>query len=374
MQDFWISGDCNGRWLDPRKKEDQWTRRKYPDDDHLFLTSAADQIKMIRNHPSLAFWCGGNELGPPEEILNPLKDSLTLLDGTRWFADYSTSDSMSFNTLGGNGDGPYGIQNIDRFFEHKTFPFNSEVGSVGLPDYEGVKRFLPESAEVIPGTYVDKQVSNPSRWSKIHPAWRYHKFIGYGEQIEKYGEAKNLEDYLFKAQLVNYNQYRGLIEGFSAHMWEWYTGVIIWKTQNPWTSMRGQMYDYYLDQNAGLFGLRIAGEPLHIYLDHTENQVLIANNTFETQHDLMIIVNAYDMSGNKTAIYQEMVSIIPTCSKRYGSIGRKLSELQHDTSIFLEMKLLDQNQKPISENFYWLPDENGSFQGLQGLARRLRLN
>ena len=35
FQDFWFSGDCNGRWVDPMKKEDQWTRRNYPDD-HRF--------------------------------------------------------------------------------------------------------------------------------------------------------------------------------------------------------------------------------------------------------------------------------------------------------------------------------------------------
>ncbi len=36
FQDFWMSGDCNGKWLDPMKKEDQWTRRKYPDNHKLF--------------------------------------------------------------------------------------------------------------------------------------------------------------------------------------------------------------------------------------------------------------------------------------------------------------------------------------------------
>ena len=30
MQDFWISGDCNGDGSIPRKKEDQWTRRNLP--------------------------------------------------------------------------------------------------------------------------------------------------------------------------------------------------------------------------------------------------------------------------------------------------------------------------------------------------------
>ena len=60
FQDFWFSGDCNGKWLDPAKKEDQWTRRNYPDNHALALESLADQIKMIRNHASLAFYCAGN--------------------------------------------------------------------------------------------------------------------------------------------------------------------------------------------------------------------------------------------------------------------------------------------------------------------------
>jgi hypothetical protein len=62
-------------------------------------------IKMVRNFPSLAMWCGGNEITPPEDILVPLRDKiLPELDGTRWFVDYSNSDAMSYNFLGGNGD------------------------------------------------------------------------------------------------------------------------------------------------------------------------------------------------------------------------------------------------------------------------------
>ena len=75
-QDFWNSGDCNGRWTDPAKKENQWIRRGYPDDHKLFLASAMDQVKMLRNHASLAIWCGGNEITPSEDILHVLRDSV----------------------------------------------------------------------------------------------------------------------------------------------------------------------------------------------------------------------------------------------------------------------------------------------------------
>ncbi len=369
MQDFWVSGDCNGRWRDPRKKDNQWTRRKYPDDHELFLESAADQIKMIRNHPSLAFWCGGNELPPPDDILIPLKDSLLAnLDGTRWFVEYSNSDSMSFNFKGGNGDGPYRLQKETYFFTERSFPFNSEIGSVGLPDYEGLQRFLPEEAMVVPGQYKP-EVSKGKGWRrKIHPEWIYHKYSPYGSAIEKYGHPTDVRDFAGKAQLVNFNQYRALIEGFSARMWDWYTGVMIWKTQNPWTAMRGQMYDYYLDPNGGLFGLRHGSEPLHIFYDPAAGYVMIANNTFQTYRNLMMEVNIYDMQGKVKNIYEELAQIFPSVSRRYGYIKRSVERLRSSEGCFMQMKLTDDQDRVISENFYWLPDSVGNYSGLQSMA------
>lgn len=370
MQDFWISGDCNGHWFDPKKKEDQWTRRKYPDDHDLFLRSAADQVKMIRNHASLAFWCGGNELSPPEDILFPLRDTiLANLDGTRWFVENSNSDSMSYNFIGGNGDGPYGIQPIERFFKKQTFPFNSEIGSVGVPDFESLKRFIPDNAMVIPGQYQPPKGEKENWRNTTHPVWNYHKYLPYGKSIEKYGKAKNVEDFAFKAQLVNYNQYRALIEGFSTHMWEWYTGLMIWKTQNPWTSMRGQMYDYYLDPNGGLYGLRNGSEALHIFYNPVEGKVMIANNTFKTHRDLMMQVIIYDMQGKATHIYHDLANIFPTSVKRYQNIKRKVESIQKVEGCFMQMRLINKKQEVLSENFYWLPDENGTFKGIQNMAK-----
>ena len=50
-------------------------------------------------------------------------------------------------------------------------------------------------------------------------------------------------------------------------MWKKYTGFLIWKTQNPWTGLRGQFYDHLLDQTAGFFGCRCAAEPIHVQLN-----------------------------------------------------------------------------------------------------------
>jgi mannosylglycoprotein endo-beta-mannosidase len=364
MQDFWGSGDCNGRWTDPMKVDDQWTRRKYPDDHGLFLESAADQIKMIRNFPSLAIWCGGNEITLPQDIMLTLRDSiLPKLDGTRWFVDYSNSDDMSFNSLGGNGDGPYGIQPLKRFFDYKTWPFNSEIGSVGVGDYESLERFLPKENMIAP-VYSAKDGKET-----VDSVWNYHKYIGYSNFISPYGKTKDLRDFGKKAQLVNYDQYRSLMEGFSAHMWDWYTGVIIWKTQNPWTALRGQMYDYYLDPNACLYGLHNGSAPLHIMYNQADSTIMIANNTFKHQYDMMMMVTAIDMNGKEKNLGQVFVEIGPSTTRNILSIKNEIRELAKKEGMFLSLRLVDLKKEILSDNLYWLPDAEGIYSGLNKMPK-----
>ena len=204
--------------------------------------------------------------------------------------------------------------------------------------------------------------------TKTDPVWEYHKYIGYDSFIDKYGKPKNTEDFTNKAQLVNYDQYRALMEGFSSHMWDWYTGVIIWKTQNPWTALRGQMYDYYLDPNACLYGLHNGSEPLHIMYNQSDGMVMVANNTFKTYTNMMIVVKSYDMNGAENVLSQVFSDVTPTTTKRYFSITEDIDKLKKKDGCFLDLELLDKDKKTISQNIYWLPDEKGEYSGLQKIA------
>lgn len=56
-------------------------------------------------------------------------------------------------------------------------------------------------------------------------------------------------------------------------MWTKFTGVLIWKTQNPWTGLRGQFYDHLQDQTAGFYGCRCAAEPIHVQLNLSNNLI-----------------------------------------------------------------------------------------------------
>lgn len=356
FQDFWMSGDCNGKWTDPKKKDDQWVRREYPDDHRLFLESVADQVKMLRNHPSLAFYCGGNEIPPPEDILVAIEDSLLpVLDSTRYFFSFSNTDSMSYNSVGRTGDGPYWLEPVKYFWQNRFFPFNSEIGSVGMGDSVSLARFIPPQDLVIPG----------STWTQIDSVWRYHEPAWYGSSIDAYGKPTGISDYAEKAQLVNYDEYRGLIEGHLSHMWDWYTGLIIWKTQNPWTALRGQMYDYYLDPNAGLYGLHHAGEPLHVMADPVDWMTTIVNETFRPYHDIMLQARTITPGGDDSLVLQLFCEISPTSVQKFEPVKKFVDSLLSAHGGFLSLRLLNTAHEILSDNLYWIPDTSGSYSGLR---------
>ena len=70
-------------------------------------------------------------------------------------------------------------------------------------------------------------------------SWLYHKYLPLNDFPTRYGKVKDIEDFCLKAQMVSYEQYRALQEGFNYKMWDWYSGMLIWKNQNPWTALRG---------------------------------------------------------------------------------------------------------------------------------------
>ncbi|MBX2906681.1 MAG: glycosyl hydrolase [Taibaiella sp.] len=361
MQDFWMTGDCNGRWYDTYKADDTTTRRNYPDDHKLWLASAVDQIKMLRNHPSLALWCGGNEIRPPADLLAELKTQLKVLDGTRYFFEYSNDDSMSLAAH----DGPYVLQDDRYFWEHKSWGFNSEIGSVGVGDIESLERFIP-SRNLVQPLYNERT----GKWS-VDSVWEYHKYCAYDSAVARYGQLKNVVDFTRKAQMVNYNQYRALMEGFRSHKWDWYTGVMVWKTQNPWTAMVGQMYDVYLDPNACMFGLAEGAKPLHVMYDPKWQTVMVVNDEpVEKKVKLW-----YSITKGHTSIQgvNDSTYVIPadTCMMiaKAPDLDRRLDGEDSTGGAFMSLRLYQAGTKNIlDDNTYWFPGADSSYNWLNHLS------
>ncbi|GHV49512.1 beta-mannosidase [Bacteroidia bacterium] len=355
FQDLWGSGDCNGAWLDPAKLDSRERRWEYPDNHSLFLSSVEDQVKMIRNHPSLCLWCGGNEWPLAKDIDEKLqKDVFPRLDPERLFASYSTDTLFTRNTIGGVGDGPYGIQEPEWFFSFRSTPFNPEAGSVGSPEVESMREMMTE----------EELAQFPRAGRTRNPSWQYHKDLGYGNHLERYGEVTDIETYCKYAQVVNYDQYRSFMEGWASHLWEWYTGILVWKTQNPWTSLRGQMYDWYLDVNASLYGAKKGCEPLHPQYNLATKQVELVNTALGS-HRVTVAAQAYSLQGKVLWEKEAQASIAPNSVTRLFDVPVPAGV---EGVYFLKLTLSEAG-KEVSRHIYWPTTKEKDFTTLANLPK-----
>ncbi len=353
-QDIWISGDCNGEWNDPLKKESQARRKAYPDNHQLFLESVTDQVKMLRNHPSLYLWCGGNETLPPPDILKELKEKIfPVYDPGRFFLDMSTSPVLMTNTIGGVGDGPYGIREPEKIFTERSFPFNPETGSIGIPNFDGLKKIIPEDELMPPQSF---------RASK---SWSYHKYLPLLDFPDRYGKVKDIQDFCMKAQIVSYEQYRALQEGFNYKMWDWYTGMLVWKNQNPWTALRGFFYDYYLDYTGGYFGYMHGAAPIHIQLNLNDSVVCVLNQTARSIKNLNAEIKLYDLHGKMISSKIKAVDLNAHDSR----LLDKVVLPDGGTTVFFLRLKLSEKDVVIDENFYWLTNKPRAYEKLNELSK-----
>lgn len=352
-QDLWISGDGNGRWEDPKKKESRERRRAYPDNHSHFLKSAIDQIKMLRNHPSLYLWCGGNEFTPPKDInIELVERIMPKYDGTRYYLEESVSDSLLRNTIGGLGDGPYGIQDPIRFFVTPSYPFNPEIGSIGMPNVESMRRIMDE-----------KDLTPPVK-DRPNTVWTYHKYIGYGTTIDRFGVIEGIDDFCKKAQIVNYEQYRALQEGFNAGMWSHYTGMLVWKNQNPWTALRGQLYDPFLDQTGGFYGFRHGAKPIHVQLNLNDSCLMVINQTTLKKESLIVEATLFSLHGLNLGKVRYNVEVEANSKVIAGSL---FTDSKPDGFYFVRLQLKDHQNMIIDENMYWLTNQETDWQRLKQL-------
>lgn len=354
-QDLWITGDCNGRWPDTLKKaETQARRREYPDNHSLFINSLADQVKMLRNHPSLYMFCGGNEFPPPPELDARIRKTLDALDGTRLYFDESTSADILKNTIGGTGDGPYNVREPLWFFTEKWYPFNPEIGSVGLPNMESLKKMMNESDLTVP------------TGREVNEVWRYHKYMGYGDMIERMGEVSDLKDFVTRAQLINYEQYRSLVEGYTSHMWNWYTGFLLWKSQNPWPALKGQLYDWYLDQNAGFYGFRHGAAPVHLQFNPVDSAVYVVNATPRERKGMRLEALLTDENGSELWKASQETTLPANSHIKVWDVDPVAGAA---TVYFLRLRITYVSTGlTVDENTYWLP-RDGDQKMLMALGK-----
>ncbi len=329
------------------KPDDDYGGVKTPEDMDLVARSFQDQVVMWRNHPSVFVWMLGSDKLPRPELERKYDQILQAYDPTR--PAVMSAKGLRSEISGDTGvkmNGPYDYVPPIYWFEDTknggAFGFNTETGpGPQPPPLESLKKMLPEG----------------HLWP-IDDVWNYHcarnefnTLDRYNEALNKrYGKARDLEDYVRKAQVANYEAMRAMFEAFAAHR-PVAIGVIQWMLNAAWPKLYWQLYDYYLMPNGAFYGAKKASRPVHILYDPQKDAICVVNDRLGPLSGAKAQIRVFDLQSRE--IFKDMkdVELGPNTTTQIVQLPA-IKGLA--PAYFLDLKLADNAGGLVAENFYWL--------------------
>jgi exo-1,4-beta-D-glucosaminidase len=197
-----------------------------------------------------------------------------------------------------------------------------------------------------------------SVWAE-HGVWdgNGYAFKAYDNAIRNlYGfNTKSVADYARIAQIVNADGYRAMFEAANSRMWNITSGVMLWKLNSSYPDVLWQIYDWYLNPNAGYYFTKKACEPLHIQMNANDYQVSVINTYHKPINNLKVRAMLYDFN---LKVRWEREQEINMGEDRYQDVF-SVPQLSKITPIyFVKLELIDKTGKIISSNLYWESTKN----------------
>ncbi len=325
-----------------------------PEDVGLFLANAEDTIRRYRNHPSIALWFGRNEGVPPRLINEGLERLTRTLDGTRWYTGSSNSVNLWVS-------GPYDYRAPASYFTDLAKGFSVEVGSQSFPTLEAFEAMVPPA----------------DRWP-ISDSWAYHDWHqdGNGDthgfmaaMTARLGPPRDLADFERKAQLMNFDTFRAIMEGLNAGLWTTTSGRMLWMTQPAWPSTMWQLYSHDYDTHAAFYAFKSAAEPIHVQLTLPDHRAQLVNNRQEavTAHITATVMTLGGAArpgaaADVTVPAGQVADVLP-------SLGSALTAaLATDGALVVALDARADDGTPLSHNLYWLADSDAGWHAIAAMA------
>jgi exo-1,4-beta-D-glucosaminidase len=313
----------------------------------LVAESWKHQILWLRNHPSIFAWAEASDMIPHPDLEKRYIEMMKDLDPTRPTL-VSTKDKTSALTgpSGVKMRGPYDyVPPVYWYVDTQNggaFGFNTETGpGPQVPPLESLRKMIPE----------DKL------WP-INDVWNFHCCRGLFKTLDRYNEAmdkrlgpaRDLDDYLRKAQFLNYEAMRAMYEAFTANKYK-ATGVIQWMYNSAWPKLWWQLYDYYLQPNGAFYGARKAGEPLHLIYNYGTHEVVAVNNSSVPAPKLKATVRVLDL-GLKEVIAKTVDFGLAADEVKTIDVLKPAGESTPVT--FVDLRIFRDKNQLVDANFYCL--------------------
>ncbi|OCA87843.1 beta-mannosidase [Bacillus sp. FJAT-27225] len=358
----------------------------YPDYNKNFMDNVRNEIinvvKRLRNHPSLALWCGNNEndwlyeaLSSSGEITDPfygekiyhelMPELLEELDPTRLFwpsspyggNDHNSreqGDTHNWQVWHGNIEPrvfgepqrvDYSIEGLSfKKFKQDTTKFASEFGMHASSNRYTLKRNIPEEQFY---------------WGSEEMAYR-NKDIHHPKGIllmEGYtGVPENLDDYIAYSMLTQAEGLKFGIEHYRRNK-HYTSGALFWQLNDCWPGTSWSVIDYYLLPKASYHYAKKFFHPILLTIDHEpmkDLNIWIVNDTLEDYEDKVELA-VFSFNGSKVYEKQWDVSVRANTSFHLDTILEEvaLQGIQPEEAVVILKSL----KKKTYENTYYLRDQ-----------------
>ncbi|MDD4158596.1 MAG: glycoside hydrolase family 2 protein [Proteiniphilum sp.] len=300
----------------------------YPSDD-AFLSNVREEavynIKRLRNHPSLAFWCGNNEIEEglhhwgwqkeyPAEVMDAwfegydktfrklLPSLVKELDGTRSYIHGSPYDSNWGNP---EKFAASDVHDWGLWYGHLPFEamgdrlprFASEFGFQSFPEMKTIRSFAPEE-----------------QWALESEVMQVHQKASTGNSLIKkymdmyYPQPKNFADFVYVGLVMQGNGMEESVEAMRRGR-PYCMGALYWQINDDWPVVSWSSIDSYDNWKAQHYRMRDVFAPLALGIAFKEDrlQFYTMSDYLQEKENLLLTVQLIDFTTGKQREIKEKV-------------------------------------------------------------------
>ena len=356
--------------------------------DEAFLenaqTEALEQVKRLASHPSLALWCGGNEISEGyynwgwqqslgwseaddqaikagydrlfEQLLPMVADTY---DGTRPYWPSSPSKGWGRPESLTQGDVHYwgvwwGEQPYEVYRE-KVGRFNSEYGYQSYSDLQTMKEAAGDDAHF-------KELCS-YKGDSLYPLIGDDAFLAAHQKhvrgtrqindfVERYyPKATTFEDYVYKSQL---SQAYGMEIAIEAHRTAkpYNMGTLYWQLNDAWPVTSWSSIDYAGRPKALQYKLSTLYAPVLLSFDPNDAQVWVTSDLLRPLEG-QLYVSLKDFKGSCLFEQEVSVALKSNENKKYYVEGLLNAMQQVDPrQVYVKLELIDENHPSYQRYCY----------------------
>lgn len=255
---------------------------RYPQTDD-FLNRVSKEVESVtiklRNHPSLALWCGDNEVDTMyvDEGLSADNNRLSrevipqIVHRHDPFRPYLPSSPYLSSSLGEEGNpqkvapeqhlwGPRGYFKSAYFTEHSA-GFISEIGYLGCPNINSIRRFISPEREWPWSDNEEWQLHSGYHWQYRAIDLDRAKLMA-NQIIELFGHVPDdLNTFAMASQIAQAEALKFFIESTRLRKWRT-SGILWWNVIDGWPQFSDAVVDYYFGRKLAYYYIRRCQKPV----------------------------------------------------------------------------------------------------------------